>query len=512
MRKFFADNWITIVISVALISSTALAIRNTFIIKKNQVVIQQTELVKENTQEVLTRIMHGLDLGVRGYGITQDEQLLTPYREAVSVTPGIFRKIDSLLAIQGYPQRGEALDVMKEVKLYTAFCDGMIEDVNRGQTDQFVSKLKEDRGYQVWSQYANFSEPLFEFERKLHSNALEAYDAAVLLNLILQIAISVLGIPLLFLFVRSIVRERHKRKQVLETVDFADRNFVFNDGSAAAFRSEQVNERVINHVKIASYFVASLTEDKYDVEWSGMSAANQQLNTSTLAGNLVRLRERLKYVKIDDQRRNWINEGLTRFTQLVRANQQSPERLANESVSFLTKYIQAQQGSLFVVTQENGERCLRLESCFAFIRRKFIEKTVPIGNGIIGQVYLEGSTTVLTDVPRNYTTITSGLGEATPTCIVVVPLKTNEETVAVAEFATFKQVKDFEIGFLERAGEFLASTIVNARASEKMKTLLEEAERREAIIRQSEEELRQNMEELSATQEQMERERTYLSK
>jgi CHASE3 domain sensor protein len=512
MKNFFRDNWIVIVIGVAFIISTTIAVRNTYIIDKNQATIQQTDLVQESTQEVLTKIMHGLDLGLRGYSITRDDKLLTPYHEAVAVTPHVFKTIDSLLTVQNYPERDKAVRLKAEINAYISFCKEMIQKVNSGDMESFAAGIKEDRGYNVWSQYSQFSAPLFAYQNELERKALEDYKVAFRTNLTLQIAISVLGIPLLFYFVRRIIGERHRRKKVLETVDHADRNYLFNDGSVVDTISEDVNERSLSHIKVACDFVASLAEDKYDVEWKGMTPANRSINTQTLAGNLVRLRERLKAVKLDDQRRHWVNEGLARFSEIVRSNQQSAEKLTNESITFLTKYIKAQQGSLFVVQSDGDETILKLESCYAFNRKKWVEKEIPIGCGTIGQVYLEGGSVLMTDVPQNYTTITSGLGDATPNCIVIIPMKNNDEIAAIAEFATFGVIKDYEIGFLEKAGEFLASTILNTTKAAKMKSLLDEAAEREAMMRERDEELRQNMEELQATQEQIERNKMYVAR
>jgi hypothetical protein len=82
-------------------------------------------------------------------------------------------------------------------------------------------------------------------------------------------------------------------------------------------------------------------------------------------------------------------------------------------------------------------------------------------------------------------------------------MKYNGETLAVVEIATFNDLEDYHIAFLQKAGEFLASAIVNTHTTAKMKSLLEEATIKEEQMRQREEELRQNMEELQATQEEL---------
>src|SRR5690606_7718973 len=110
---------------------------------------------------------------------------------------------------------------------------------------------------------------------------------------------------------------------------------------------------------------------------------------------------------------------------------------------------------------------LRLASCFAFDRKKFVEKRIEIGQGLVGQTYLEGTTQVLTQIPQGYTIITSGLGDATPSCLVLVPMIYNEEVQALIELASFEKFEPHQVSFLEKAGEFVASAISTAQSGSK---------------------------------------------
>src|SRR5689334_24620579 len=87
MKRFFLENWIIIVIGVSLVASMSLAIRNNYVIEENHALQQQTQRVRSLTQNILSTTMHGLDLGVRGYGLTKENTMLRPYEEAMEVTP-----------------------------------------------------------------------------------------------------------------------------------------------------------------------------------------------------------------------------------------------------------------------------------------------------------------------------------------------------------------------------------------------------------------------------------------
>lgn len=503
MKRFFSDNWIIMVIGVSFLTSTGLAIRNNYVIEKNHLLQQQSDLVRQRAQAILSTTMHGLDLGVRGYGLTLNDKLLTPYNEAVQTTSGIFRQLDSLLRVQDYPDRQELEKVKASVNEYIRFSNEMIDIARSNQPETFSAMLKEDRGYDVWATYSKFSTPLFAFENDLNHTALANYQTAMKSNLILQVILLVLAFPMLYIFVKKVKQERKGREQVLNEVETTDRSLVFDPGNTGS--SDDVTRTSIANIKQASEFIGLIASGNYEAEWKGLTHENIDLNKQTLAGNLVNLKERLKQLKQEDDRRNWMNEGIATFTELVRNNQHDHDKLSLQCVSFLTKYIGAQQGSLFVLEGESNEKHLKLAACNAFERKKWIDQKIAIGSGLVGQAYLEGEPILLKEIPQGYTRITSGLGDATPGFLAIIPMKSNEQTLAIAEFATFREFGDHQIAFLQKAGEFLASAIASSQITAKMKDLLQEGSMREEQMRQREEELRQNMEELQSIQEEMER-------
>ena len=194
---------------------------------------------------------------------------------------------------------------------------------------------------------------------------------------------------------------------------------------------------------------------------------------------------------------------MTEFSEVVRNAQSDTNGLGDKCISFLTKHLKAQQGSLFVVEGEEPDQYLALTASYAFDRKKWIEKKVEIGAGLLGQAYLEGDVVQITDLPHNYTHVTSGLGGATPRHLIIVPVKYDVFTVGLVEIASFSSFEEHHIAFVKKACEFLASAILNTKTTHKMKHLLEQAQINEENMRQREEEMRQNMEELQATQEEL---------
>ncbi len=215
--------------------------------------------------------------------------------------------------------------------------------------------------------------------------------------------------------------------------------------------------------------------------------------------------DNLQLAVVEDKKRSWVSEGLTIFADLLRSDS-NLGTLSDAIISKLIKYLNANQGGLFLLNNDNPQNpYLELTAWYAYERKKFINKHIEIGEGVVGQCYLEKATTVLTEVPDNYVKITSGVGQATPTFLLIVPLIREEEVLGILEIASFHIMEEYQIQFVEKLAESIGSAIYNIKINQRTKTLLQQAQVQAETMREQEEEMRQNMEELQATQEEMSR-------
>ncbi|NJL41903.1 MAG: GAF domain-containing protein [Leptolyngbyaceae cyanobacterium SM1_4_3] len=73
--------------------------------------------------------------------------------------------------------------------------------------------------------------------------------------------------------------------------------------------------------------------------------------------------------------------------------------------------------------------------------------------GLVGQCALEKQQIVLTEVPTDYIRIRSGLGEATPLNIVVLPVLYEDQVTAVLEFASLQQFSQMHLTLLNQVAQ-----------------------------------------------------------
>jgi PAS domain S-box-containing protein len=277
----------------------------------------------------------------------------------------------------------------------------------------------------------------------------------------------------------------------------------------SAIINKQANrlKKEAGRTKMVLSFIENLRQDKLDVP-----SSNRQKNDPTSKA-LLRLRDYMIKSKaeqekrrIEEEQRNWVAHGLAQFGEILRKSNDNLEELSYEITRYLVSYLKVNQGGVYLLNEtKNGDKYFELTACIAFDRRKYADKIINWSEGLIGRCGLEKETILLTDVPDNYINITSGLGEANPGTILIVPLKTNDELYGVIELAAFQVLQPFEVELVEKSAESIASTIATVKTNIQTNKLLRETQIQAEKMSQQEEELRQNLEEMRATQEESDR-------
>lgn len=225
-------------------------------------------------------------------------------------------------------------------------------------------------------------------------------------------------------------------------------------------------------------------------------------NESTLK---VYIEETEKNKLLEDQR-TWAATGTAKFSQILR-NHDNLTALGDALVIELVKYLGANQAAIFMdLNDENPDNAyLEMLACYAYDRKKYLQKRIQPGQGMVGQVYLERKYVYTNKIPQDYIKITSGLGVANPKYLLLMPLIANDEIEGVLEIASFNALETHQIAFVEKIAEDIASMITSVKITENTKKLLGMSQTNAEQLRSQEEEMRQNIEEMMATQEELSR-------
>ena len=322
------------------------------------------------------------------------------------------------------------------------------------------------------------------------------------ITIILGAVIILIGLLSAYFMARSITNPINYIKDVVVKLGKGE----LVDDQGKKFNNDEIGEmaiamdNLIQGLRSTTIFAENIGNGKYDSEFNPLS------DHDVLGNALLEMRSNLARVAEEDKKRNWSTEGLAKFGDILRRNNDNLEKLSDDIIRNLVSYLGCNQGGIYIIDDsEDGEDFMTLMACYAWDKKKYIDQKIHKGEGLAGQVWQEMDTIYLTEVPDNYIRITSGLGDANPKSVLIVPLKVNEEIYGVVEIASFKSFEDFEIEFVQKIAESIASTVSSVKINAKTQKLLEESQEMTEQMRSQEEEMRQNMEELQATQEEMQR-------
>jgi hypothetical protein len=335
---------------------------------------------------------------------------------------------------------------------------------------------------------------------------------SVLAGTVAAYSVGTLIIAALVYFILHLQKAASLRITRLRELDGGNREQLLN--SNKPFNPDTVVLDINNNLRFATEFVREIGKGNFNARLEGITDENFDLNKQNLAGELVNMKVKMKASAEEEKKRVWATEGLANFGELLRTSSHDLSKLSEEVVIFVVKYLKANQGGIFILNDEDeNNKYLELVAAYAFERKKYLTKKIGIGEGLVGQTYLERETIHLKQLPKNYVAITSGLGGANPHTLVLVPLKIEETVLGVLEIASFKDFEKHEIEFCEKIGESIASTISSVKINERTRYLLEQSQQQSEEMKAQEEEMRQNMEELQATQEEMGRkEKDYIQR
>jgi PAS domain-containing protein len=208
----------------------------------------------------------------------------------------------------------------------------------------------------------------------------------------------------------------------------------------------------------------------------------------------------------DNQIRRYMNEGLAKFSEILRSGGNDISGLGDVFIKEMVKYLNSIQGGFFVYDDsQKHDPVLNLVSAFAYDRKKYLQKSVAYGEGLIGTCAREKQFINLTEIPTGYISITSGLGDTLPDNLLLIPVLHENELIGVLEIASLNKFKDYEIEFAQEVARNLGSTLVYTRNNQRTANLLAKSQQQALEMAEQEEEMRQNMEELKATQEESHR-------
>ncbi len=191
-------------------------------------------------------------------------------------------------------------------------------------------------------------------------------------------------------------------------------------------------------------------------------------NINQMIGNLAETTR-----KNTDQ--DWLKTNIAKFTRMVQG-QRDLFTVAQLLLSELTPLVSAQRGTFYIADTVDGEDQLKFMAGYAYDDSDNIPLQFKFGHGLVGQCAREKQRILIRDVPQDYIHISSSLGSATPVSIVVLPVLFEREVKAVVELASFQQLSDIHLAFLDQLTESMGIVLNTIAATMQTEQLLQQSQ------------------------------------
>ncbi len=236
-------------------------------------------------------------------------------------------------------------------------------------------------------------------------------------------------------------------------------------------------------------------------------AVEAQGEVANLKDNINEMILNLKETTRKNTDQDWLKTNVARFTNMLQG-QRDLIAVARMILSELAPLVNAHQGVFYINDTDENQQLLKLLASYAYKERKSLANQFRPGEGLVGQCALEKERILLTCVPADYIKISSGLGEATPLDIVVLPVLFEGEVKAVVELASFHHFSEIHLAFLDQLTQSMgivlntiAATMRTEQLLAKSQALAEELQSQQRELTEGNRRLEQQASTLQASEE-----------
>nr|NQU93835.1 GAF domain-containing protein [Bacteroidota bacterium] len=207
---------------------------------------------------------------------------------------------------------------------------------------------------------------------------------------------------------------------------------------------------------------------------------------------LISMTTELKSSNEGKQQQLWLKNSQSDLNDVMRGEQEIFD-LSQKIIGKICQLVDARVGAIYL---EDEEDVYKLVGSYAFKVRKTVKNEYHKGEGLVGQAVLEKQPIIITKVPDDYISINSGLGEAAPKNIIVVPCMFNDQVIGVVEIGSFNEFNHEQINFIHTISESIAIGLNASKGRTELRKLLAKTQEQAEELQVQQEELRQANEEL----------------
>lgn len=236
-------------------------------------------------------------------------------------------------------------------------------------------------------------------------------------------------------------------------------------------------------------------------------ASELEMKVEQRVSELRQQQEVLLQHQAREQEENWRNLGVARINDVMVQHKDNFRELCYHTLTAIIGYVNAKLGCIYLVQPSpDGEPQLEMVACYGLSKeQQERNQCLGINDGLVGVSFSKKQLQHVKDLPQGYIEITSGMGAASPTELLLMPLEFDERVVGVIELASFEPFSDNAVLFVQSVSSIIAANLNNTIMNEQNVRLVKQFEAKEAEMRDTEAQLRNQIVELEAIREDYER-------
>ncbi len=302
----------------------------------------------------------------------------------------------------------------------------------------------------------------------------DSFNYLMYISFVLLATIIIVGLSASYFATKSITNPIHELKSIIEVLSrgeipvmkLTDRKDEIGDMALAI-------QSMADNIKKKMAFAKETGAGIYDANFELLS------DKDVLGNALIQMRNNLKKAFEEELGRNWINSGLAQVGEIIQEGHDNSDKFYEHLLFYLARYMNAGHGALYITVddEQTGKEYLELKASYAFDAEKAGKKRIALGEGLAGQAALDKRFICINDIPESYIKINTGLGEAQPKNIVLVPLVFDAQLRGLIELATLTAMNKLEIEFIEKISRNIAITFDVDKRKAHTEKLLDEAQK-----------------------------------
>jgi GAF domain-containing protein len=366
------------------------------------------------------------------------------------------KKIALLTTSIGNSNKEEQITISKNIQTYQQNFNALAEAENAiGLTD--TSGIRKE----IKLLLNNLNTEITSIEENVTNQIKKEKESSLTLILLASLVVIIISVILSIQFANlltNIIKEIRNGMQTFASGRLPQKLAVLTKEEIG--QTKIAFNQLIDRLEAAQSFAVKIGNGKFNDTY------HQEFTNDLLAQALIKASKELQIADTIRKENDYVNQGIAKLSEVVSNKEESLEQLSHKLLLVFIHYFIANQGILYTRVFKDEEWNIYPTAFYAYGKKKTIDinqkQNLP---PLVEQCIVEKELIYLEEIPRHYIKVTSGLGEALPSSVVLVPLSYRSNIIGILELAFFEKLTQTQLSLLQKLS-IQAAAILESKTSE----------------------------------------------